>query len=1753
MRFGQYESLEILKQRGPVVTIRAKVPGTDRKVILKILQRTALTPERVVAMRREFKLIQSIDSPRVAKAVDLIWEDDCPALVLQDHGGKTLGRHLAEGRPSMADTLRMAISIARALDVVHRAGILHGDINPENIVVGDTPDGAVLIDFGLSHRGGLPPREIAGLRGSPDYVAPEMTGRLMQGADQRADLYSLGVLLYEMLSGELPFASGDLMQKVYSHLAVQPRPLRSLLSTAPDALIDLVARLMAKQPEQRYQTASGLVTDLEYCLGLVEGGPPRDGFVLGTADVPRILSVSATLQGRGPEVATLREAYDKVQNGSPLSMSLGISGGPGVGKTTLVEALRAHVERSGGLFLKCNLDTITADPMSRLLASARNLAEMLLTERYGSLSDWQVRFREGMGDLLAVLASIGPELAALTGENGKATQLGPRENAERLGLVLRQFLRLCASSGLPLVFVVEDVQTADAATLTLLDGLVRTEGPEQLLLILTERAETGHPTRMPDQDRHIRLGELDAEAVAAILSETFRQPPERVLPLAAAILAKVGGAPLAVGQFLGALTDDGHVRLDPRSQFWVWDIEAAQARDAGETVVDLLLSRTEGLTADERATIGAVSLIGRSFTLEDAEAASDLDPDSVSNGLERAIALGWLAPVVGLGTSETDQGLRFTHERVWEAASSLLSAEDRTVVHQRLADMLFKRGAHLASGDALARTAYHLTASLGPSARAEDIAQARGLNAAAGGAALGAGDLRRAHRHFKAATDLLSPDTWRTDLSQSLELTAHAAGAAMLVGAFDEAEAGFETFLSNCPDPVGRAGIHALRVFSNVGQNRSWNAIQVGLASLSELGDPLPEEPSIGHIEAEVGGIFAALAGRRIEDLAALPDATDPTHLAVHQVLAAVSYPSFGSNPLMFATAAARLTARTASVGITEHSVVGFNDFGLVSCGPMNQVEMGYAFSLVAQQLVETRKLVGLRTRVNTIFNAFIKHRKDPIRETLTGLIAARDDGLASGDIHMAALAAFDHAFQVFWIGEQLELADEAFADAAAFCSDLNVGIFPDLIALYRQLIAGLKERPAQPEVLSGSYASGDVLLQTYRENRDPNGLAQLHIAQMLLAHVYGDRNAALAQGRMAAPALDGITSTPAVPAYHALFAMIAVPAADDQQPEPADLEQIRRSAVTTAYWSAQAPHNYRHHDLVVQAQLALASGDEAGWLEGMEAAADHATAQDFTRDAALILERIAEVGRERKRQRRSTHFIRDSWRAWVHYGAEPKVSALSSTHGSDLETFSTSDDAGGDGLSLSLRDQQMDLGALLKATRAISQEVKVQDLLRALIAGVVETAGASSAVVVTPNGNEFRVVAELAAGIDGPAFLAEPDVDGARLCRPDTAPLSVLRLALHLRRTLTTTDVKSDARLAGDAYFADRVPNSLAIIPMINAGRVLGLVCLENREVADAFSGVRMNVLNALCAQAAISWDNALLFDSQSKLLAAADRFVPAELSRLFNRENIADVHPTDAFAARMTIMVSDLRGSSASAERMGPRQTFAMINAFLASFSKAVRDNGGFVLKYVGDGVLALFPEGSADAMNAALDYQKDLEAQTWEDGDGTSLRAGIAIHSGDVMFGVLGNSDRMQIDALSDAVNVAFRLEALTKRFGARVLVSEEALHEVYTTKGASHATRYLGETETIGRKSTVRVHELIDAETEHMRNAKVATLRQFEAGLLAFEQADWVNACVHLSGVLRDNPGDTAASGLFQQAARRMGEMARNNGSGAATDA
>ncbi|MGH9885839.1 MAG: serine/threonine protein kinase, partial [bacterium] len=470
-QFPGYAAIELLYTGSRTTVYRARRATDDKRVILKVANtgHTSLD-EALARLRHEVDIIDAIGSERVARVYDVATLGHDAVLVVQDFGGESLDHYLARAQISLADTLGIAIGVVAALRDVHAAGILHKDVTPSNIVFNATTGEVRLIDFDVAsawrtdHRGFVPPST---LEGTLRYMAPEQTGRMNRATDSRADLYAFGVTLFELLTGRLPFTDTDILSIVHAHVAIRPPAPAKLDPSIPRPLSAIVMKLLAKAPEDRYQTAAGLLADLKTCAARFAAAGAIADFPLGGNDVTRRFELPSKLYGRSAEHSVLTEAFQRVIGGGVETVLVG--GHSGVGKTSVVRELFPLVTRERGYFLSGKFDQLRRDaPYTALVAAFNDLTHHLLTESEDELAGWRERILSAIAPNARVVVDAIPALERIVGAQPAVVPLDAAGTQSRFNLTLVKFLQVFSRRTHPLVLFLDDMQWADPESIQLL-------------------------------------------------------------------------------------------------------------------------------------------------------------------------------------------------------------------------------------------------------------------------------------------------------------------------------------------------------------------------------------------------------------------------------------------------------------------------------------------------------------------------------------------------------------------------------------------------------------------------------------------------------------------------------------------------------------------------------------------------------------------------------------------------------------------------------------------------------------------------------------------------------------------------------------------------------------------------------------------------------------------------------------------------------------------------------------------------------------------------------------------------------------------------------------------------------------------------------------------------------------------------------------------------------------------------------------
>ena len=596
-----------------------------------------------------------------------------------------------------------------------------GDLKPQNILVRSVstrePDHSAvrLIDLGISapllrESAG---RAVAQVEGTLAYMAPEQTGRINRQVDTRTDLYALGVTLYQSLTGELPFSSSDPLELIHAHIARPPRPADGVCPTVPRALAAIVGKLLAKEADARYQSARGLRADLARCL---DAASAEQDFPLGTRDHAGELRVPQRLYGRDGELGALRESLERVQRGATEVVLIG--GYAGVGKSALVKELGRTVAARGGLLLCGKFELLgRSTPYLALSRAFRELVPELLGLSAAALQVWRQELLQAVGRSGQLLVDLVPELERVLGPQPPVATGSAADAQVRFHLVLQDFVRAVAQRAHPLVLFIDDLQWADAASLTLLRTLLAEGGCGHLLFIGAYRDnEPGAVELLAPLVRAVAVAAREhgvtlhtktllpllREHTAALLADALAQPPATIEPLAQRVHDKTQGNPFFVNQLLAYLQREELLRWDAVHGAWSWDLAGIDGLHVTDNVADFMLAQLAALPEPTRDTLSIAACIGGLVPLRTLATVCERQPVEVAAALWPAVRLGVLLPdssdyrllhsleQLGADSAGADFDLcyRFLHDRLQQAACSLVTAEQQQAIHLRIARLL---------------------------------------------------------------------------------------------------------------------------------------------------------------------------------------------------------------------------------------------------------------------------------------------------------------------------------------------------------------------------------------------------------------------------------------------------------------------------------------------------------------------------------------------------------------------------------------------------------------------------------------------------------------------------------------------------------------------------------------------------------------------------------------------------------------------------------------------------------------------------------------------------------------------------------------------------------------------------------------------------------------------------------------------------------------------------------------------------------
>jgi predicted ATPase/anti-anti-sigma regulatory factor len=1456
----------------------------QRPVVAKLLADEYPSVKHIARLRHEYAIEAALELDGVVRPLALEQHGHGLVLIWADPGEATLRSLLSSGPLALGPALRIAASLADTLAGVHDAGVIHKHVTPEHVFVERESWRTQLCGFDIAARLS---RETP-LTGSPRtlegtlaYISPEQTGRMNRNVDRRSDLYSLGIVLYELLTGAPPFVAGDVMDLLYSHLARCPEPPHERVPELPSVVSDVVMKLLEKSAEDRYQHARAVAHDLRRCLAQLDAGAPLTTFTLARDDRDHggLLDIPQRLYGREAELRLLHEAWQRVAAGA--AELLLVRGYSGIGKSVLVHEIHRELTGAHGYFVGGKFDQLGRTvPHAALATALRELVHLLLTEPESELEQFRGQLLAAVGGNAGVLTALVPDLERIIGPAPALPELSATASRSRLGRVVVQFLRVVSSGGRPLVLFLDDLQWADLASLELLEAIFKAGVNEHLLVIGAYRSNevaASHPLTLTlraieatAKVSAIELGPLGRGDVLRFIADTLGSTVEVVAPLASLVQAKTEGNPFYLIQLLVALHEDGLLVYDREARAYQWDEPGVRAAAASENVLAFMTQRIERLSASTGRALELAACIGHRFELGTLATIAESSPRALADALWPAIEAGMIIPLDTdyrfLSSSDAPEdgaqlAFRFLHDRVQQAAYARIDPEQLAALHLRIGRLLLAASQPLAGADSAPAdsVSFELLSHLNLgreliTSAPERISLAR-RNLAAGRKAQAATAYAAAHRYFAAGLSQFDAASFVSNYELAFALHLGVAEAAISTGGHEQAEDSIETLLEHARSASERAAVLDLRVVLCTSQSQSEAAIEAGCEGLRLLGFVVPDtEPAQREAyDRSLDAIAALMSGRSIEELASVPPTDAPDMRVAMKLARHTAMAAFGPSTTLGYWLSALAVELSLRHGSSPSSAAAYAFLGAVLA--TNTTRYAEAHVLVTLALaVHERQATDLHEACMLGFYfVTVSHFTMPWRALLTHLERAAVAGIESGDLLFLSYICSHRTIARMILGDPLDEVREDVARMLALMHKHKLAAAAMTQTVLLRTISCLQARSTGPAELQDAPGEEASMLAAMQTGRMAFALVWYRTSKAALLYLAGEHERALEQ-------LDLITLptafTPEARLFTALTLLALAPANDDdtRARRTAQLERCRRDY---EIWASACAANYRHRHLLIEAEVARRADQTERAAELYDQAIAAAHEHEWPRDQALAEELAAKFYLSRGRGRSARAYMNDAAYGYARWGAVAHVRALSerfpglvpieAQRSAKPAVYQQESENGVD---------EIDLLDFARSLQLIAREVLLDDVIERVMQIVLHSAGAERGALVLERDNQLVVYATVSDM--PPRVVLEP---GASLDEHGGLPASVVRYVARLSELVVLDDAALDERFAADPYIARVRPRSLACLAMTHQGRVRGVLYLENNAATAAFTTRRLELLGLLSSQAVISIDNSDLY----------------------------------------------------------------------------------------------------------------------------------------------------------------------------------------------------------------------------------------------------------------------------------------------------
>ncbi len=1448
-----HKHIDILSKGKQTIVYRAVQRKDDLPVIIKTPRQNfdAVVLQKLL---HEYNILSHLELEGVPQVYAFL---ENKTLILQDIQGQSLS-HWHSGPWPLSDFFKVAIKLIDALNQIHTVGITHKNINPSNIIWNPKTDILQLIDFSIATTfsyGFRSPSNLNALEGTLEYVSPEQTGRINRKLDYRSDYYSLGATFYTLLSGQPPFKAENALGYIHAHIAKEIVPLHQINTTVPEAVSNIVFKLMAKNVEERYQSSEGIKVDLEHCLKEWHHSGQVKPFKLAQFDVPKTFQISQKIYGREVELKILLDLLKRVKEQNTTELAL-ITGSLGIGKTSLGQEFYQSFIGKQGFFIIGKFDQSQQSiPYGALALAFEKLIKNLLAESRVSLANWQERLLEALGPNGAVITEVLPSLEKVIGKQPAVAELPTVQAQNRFNLIFQSFLNVLAQPKSPLVIFLDDLQWADSASLSLIKQIILL-GKERALLIICTYSEIDnlHPLWQHLDElkialanlRVIKLSPLSFKEITQLLADTLCRKPNELVELAKFILEKTTGNPLFINELLKKLEQDSLIFFVQKEgrKGWYWNEKAIKTQEYSNNVLQILTSKLQVLPNESQELLKLASCIGNSFNLYILTKLSKQDPDKIESILHELVALELIFK---------NKDYTFAHEKVKELTYNLIDNQQRAMLHLKISRLLWQAAQENPALDYTFKIADQLSLGFGLIKNSQEQQEALELLLIAGQKAKHKFAHEAAINYLSVGIDLLPENSWRNNYPATLTLYKELAEAYYLITDFEKVKSLADIIEQNTHNFLDRIPIYKLKIQVFIAQNQPLKATNFGLRLLELLGINFPRESLVEESQNYLQSIENQVSNQDITELINLPSMSNPLKLATLDIMDSIQAPLLIAKPRLAPLIISHMVLLSLEYGNSPTSPTAYVNIGLILCSN-NNIEQGYQFGNLALKLLNsTNTAIHIKTLGR--FIGGIKHWKEPSAEVLKSAKEVYQSSINTGNLEYASIVAQLHSYMAFFVGQPLESLEKDITSYSQTIASFKQEMVHSWNELHRQVVLNLLGHSNDPCLLMGK-AFDEKTVPLFKQRGDSMALAFFYTYKCMLNYLFGNDSLALKNATLAEPHLNAIRSLPFFPLLY--FYLTLAKLRSLKQSETKELLNLESYFEQMLYWAKESPSNYLHKYQLLKAEHARIMGKSWQATKFYEQALQNAKDYQYIHDYALVSELAAEFYYSQKLENLAQIYLKEAHRNYLQWQAWAKVADMERRY-PQLQIMSLEGEASTSSYS-SRKEEILDTTSLMLAAQALTQEIDLQKVLQTLMNLLLENAGARRGVLILNQGDEWFIKAH--STINKGYQKENIPLEKAG----HIVPISLINYVLHSSQSIVLANACKDTTFNRDIYVVEKNLKSVFCAPLISHHELIGSLYLENDLATNVFSAKRLAILETLSAYAAIALRNAQIYQNLSE-----------------------------------------------------------------------------------------------------------------------------------------------------------------------------------------------------------------------------------------------------------------------------------------------